>query len=202
MSRSLRRPVRAALLLLAAIAPAPLSTAREAPPTPVASAAPAAPVPTAAAAPASPASPVPAFTTAGAFFALSVPDARASAKWYQEKLGLAVVMDPPKQDRTKVVVLEGGGLIVELIQDDDAVALKTAAPAARGSIPVHGIAKAGVVVADFDATLATLRQRKTEIAYGPYPAGKGQRANVIVRDGDGNLIQFFGRSAVPVGGGL
>jgi len=166
--------MRAALLLLAALAP----------------------VPTTAAAPVPPASPVPAFTTAGAFFALSVPDARASAKWYQEKLGLAVVMDPPKQDRTKVVVLEGGGLIVELIQDDDA-----AAPAARGGIQVHGIVKAGVVVADFDATLATLRQRKAEIAYGPYPAGKGQRANAIVRDGDGNLIQFFGRSAVPGSGG-
>jgi hypothetical protein len=115
---------------------------------------------------------------------------------------MAVVMDPPKLDRTKVVVLEGGGLIVELIQDDDAVALKTTAPAARDGIQVHGVVKAGVVVADFDATLATLRQRRVEIAYGPYPAGKEQRANVIVRDGDGNLIQFFGRSAGPGRGGL
>jgi hypothetical protein len=38
-----------------------------------------------------------------------------------------------------------------------------------------------------------LRTKGVQIAYGPYPAKTGQRANVIIRDIDGNLIQFFGR---------
>jgi hypothetical protein len=58
---------------------------------------------------------------------------------------------------------------------------------------VHGIFKAGVVVDDYDVTLATLRARGVDIAIGPFPARNGQRANFIVRDNAGNFIQFFGR---------
>jgi hypothetical protein len=58
-------------------------------------------------------------------------------------------------------VLEGGGLIVELLQLDDARSLARAAP---GSPLVHGIFKAGVVVADSDKAVATLRERHVEFA--------------------------------------
>ena len=135
----------------------------------------------------------PSIPATGAFFALSVADLRASAKWYSEKLGLAVVKEEPKQEGAAVVVLEGGGLIVELIQHDEAVPLATAAPGVRSNMLVHGIVKAGAMVADFDETLATLKQRNVQIAFGPYPAKARQRANVIIRDNAGNLIQLFGR---------
>jgi catechol 2,3-dioxygenase-like lactoylglutathione lyase family enzyme len=141
-----------------------------------------------------PEKPAPAFTTTGAFFALSVADVRASAKWYQEKLGLTVVMETPKQDGNTVIALEGGGLIVELIQNDDARPLATAAPATKGNgFLVHGMVKAGVVVSDFDATLAKLRERGVPLAFGPFPAKGNQRGNFAIRDNAGNLIQFFGR---------
>jgi catechol 2,3-dioxygenase-like lactoylglutathione lyase family enzyme len=130
----------------------------------------------------------------GAFFALSVADARAGAKWYQEKLGLTIVMDSPKQGRHTVIALEGGGLIVELIQDDDAVPLASAAPATKGNgFLVHGVVKAGVIVSDFDGTLAKLRERGVTLAFGPFPAKGNQRANFAIKDNAGNLIQFFGR---------
>jgi catechol 2,3-dioxygenase-like lactoylglutathione lyase family enzyme len=134
-------------------------------------------------------------TATGAFFAMSVPDVQASSRWYSEKLGLHVVMQPPKQDKVSVVVLEGGGLIVELIQKDDAVPLRQAAPRIEDNTLVHGIFKAGVVVADFERTVETLRKRGVEVAYGPYPAKPDQRANVIIRDNAGNLIQLFGEYA-------
>ena len=134
----------------------------------------------------------PALTSRGAFFALSVADLSASTRWYAEKLGLTVVMHPPKQDKSEVAVLEGGGLIVELLQRDDAMPLAKAAPSITGNYQVHGIFKAGVVVDDFDRTVATLESRGVEIAFGPYPASATQRANVIVRDNAGNLIQVFG----------
>jgi catechol 2,3-dioxygenase-like lactoylglutathione lyase family enzyme len=125
----------------------------------------------------------PPFKATGAFFALSVADIRASAKWYSEKLGLKVVMEVPKTAGSAVIVLEGGGLIVELIQNDDALPMSKA----------HGLFKAGVLVEDFERTVAMLRARAVEIAYGPYPARENQRANVIIRDNSGNLIQFFGQ---------
>ncbi len=135
----------------------------------------------------------PALTATGAFFALSVADVNASARWYSEKLGLKVVMQEPKRDGAAVTVLEGGGLIVELIQLDAAAPMSKAAPEVKGDIYVHGVFKAGVIVADFDKTLATLKERNVEIAFGPYPARGNQRANVIVKDNAGNLIQFFGK---------
>ncbi len=138
--------------------------------------------------------PAPVATATGAFFALTVPDVDASARWYSEKLGLTVTMRDTGPDKTRVVVLEGGGLIVELIQRPTAAADKGPATTA-GDLPARGFFKAGAIVADFEQTLATVRARGVEIAFGPFPARGNQRANVIIRDNAGNLIQFFGQSA-------
>jgi hypothetical protein len=99
----------------------------------------------------------PSFKAIGAFFALSVADLQASAKWYS-------------------------------------------APGSTRRESVHGVFKAGARVEDFEGTVAMLRARAVEIAYGPYPARENQRANVIIRDNSGNLIQFFGKwkNATPV----
>ena len=133
----------------------------------------------------------PAASVTGSFFALSVADLEASTRWYVEKLGLTVVRPPATFEKSTAVVLEGGGMVVELIHHDDAVPLAAAAPG-RNKILVHGPVKAGAIVADFEKTLTTLRQRNVRIAFGPYPARADQRANVIVEDNAGNLIQFFG----------
>ncbi|HET8947711.1 MAG TPA: VOC family protein, partial [Candidatus Polarisedimenticolia bacterium] len=159
------------MLLLAA---PPASLGGSAAPVPAAGPGPSAVATTGAAAPA--------FTTTGAFFALSVADARTTAKWYQEKLGLTIVMDVPRQDKNTVIALEGGGLIVELIQNDDARPLASAAPATKGNgFLVHGMVKAGVIVSDFDATLARLRERGVPLAFGPFPAKGSLRANFAIR---------------------
>ncbi len=139
------------------------------------------------------ATPAPAFAATGAFMAFSVADLDASTKWYGEKFGMSVVMRPPPSDGVSVVVLEGGGLMVELLHNPAAAPLRTVAPAVTHTTHVHGVFKAGVVVSDFDRTLAMLRERGVDIAIGPFPARDGQRANVIVRDNSGNLIQVFGK---------
>ena len=79
---------------------------------------------------------------------MSVADAEASAKWYAEKLGLAVDMRT-RSDKITVIVLSGSGLVVELLQHDDAVAL------GKDAVLAHGFVKAGLVVAfpDRDRTL-------------------------------------------------
>ena len=134
------------------------------------------------------AAPTQTVAASGAFFALSVPYLKASTQWSSDKLGLKMVMEAVRNDKSTVTVLEGEGLIVELIQNDDALSLNKAAPAAKSSVDVHGIFKAGVIVNNFEQTLAMLRARQAEIVMGAFPARNGQRANVI-----GNLIQFFGK---------
>ena len=78
------------------------------------------------------------------------------------------------------------------LQSRDAGGLSKAAPSATANHQIHGFFKAGVIVDDFDKTLATLKARGVSIAMGPFPASETQRANIIVRDNAGNPIQFFG----------
>ena len=129
----------------------------------------------------------------GAFWALSVADVKSMSQWYADKFGLHVTLDPPKANGAKVVVLEGDGLTVELIQHDNAKPRRTLAPTATDPVLLHGIAKAGVVIDDFDKTVASLRAASVPFAFGPFPARSGQRANAIIRDPEGNLIQIFGK---------
>jgi catechol 2,3-dioxygenase-like lactoylglutathione lyase family enzyme len=130
--------------------------------------------------------------TAGSFFALSVADIEASGAWYREKLGLRVTMHSPRSGPGAVMVLEGGGLIVELVQHDEAMPLSKLTPERSDAFKVHGYFKAGVIVSNFDQMLALLKARAVPIAFGPYAAKDGRRANFIIRDNAGNLIHFFG----------
>jgi catechol 2,3-dioxygenase-like lactoylglutathione lyase family enzyme len=135
----------------------------------------------------------PGLTVSGAFFALSVADMNATAKWYSEKLGMKIVMQQPKREKIAVTVLESDGLIVELIQNDNSLPVSKTVPGLQSKELIQGSFKTGFIVNDFDKTLATLKARNVEIAFGPYPARAGQRANVIIKDNEGNLIQLFGK---------
>ena len=140
-----------------------------------------------------PQGPTPPFATSGAFFGVSVADLDASSRWYQEKLGLRVTMQPTGTAEARATVLEGGGLVVELMQHSKARPLRTAAPSVGANYEVHGIFKAGFFVDDFDGTIAELRRRGVEIAIGPFPKRDNQPANAIIRDNAGNYIQVLGR---------
>ena len=120
----------------------------------------------------------------GAFFALSVANLEESSRWYAEKLGLDVVLQATQA--TAVTVLEGEGITVELIHDP------AARPASGQPGSVHGFFKAGFAVKDLEKTLEQLVARGVQVAFGPFPVQGGQRANVIIRDNAGNLIQIFG----------
>ena len=93
----------------------------------------------------------PPFYTTGAFIALSVADLEASARWYTEKFGLRVALQPPPSGSVSARILEGGGLIVELIHNPAAVPLSKAAPTITHTTLVHGIFKAGLIVDNYNA---------------------------------------------------
>ena len=126
-------------------------------------------------------------SAAGAFIALSVPDFEASARWYAEILGLRRTMTIPRMGPiVGGAALEGLGIFVELLQREDA------RPGGTPAEVTHGIVKAGVLVADFERTVAALRSRGVTFFAGPYPARPGQRANVMFKDNAGNMLQVLG----------
>jgi hypothetical protein len=101
-----------------------------------------------------------------------------------------VIFSVPPANGFAVTVLEGGGLTVELLQRD------TAVPGPCGTADpsqCHGLFKVGLLVTDLDKTLEKLAARGVPVAFGPFPAQPNQRANAIIRDNAGNLIQLFGK---------
>ena len=136
------------------------------------------------------------FTAKGVFFALSVADLDASAKWYSEKFDLKPVFRTPKTEsvRSAVIVLAGGGLLVELIETEHSSPLSKAVPDIKDRTLIQGLTKTGLIVDNFDRTLAALKERNVPILMGPFPAHDSTGLkNFIIEDNAGNLIQFFGK---------
>jgi catechol 2,3-dioxygenase-like lactoylglutathione lyase family enzyme len=142
----------------------------------------------------SPANPLGQARPTGTFIALSVADAAASARWYESTLGFRVVkrIDPPNE-RVHIVLMEGAGGFLELLEHPTAKARTAWHPDAKESYDVRGIFKAGLVVEHLDRLLQTLREKKVEIRHGPFDIPEMKVRSFIAVDPDGNLLQFFGR---------
>jgi catechol 2,3-dioxygenase-like lactoylglutathione lyase family enzyme len=129
----------------------------------------------------------------GSFFAISVADVAAMSSWYQDKLTMRVVTAGEAPNKiAKFAILEGNGVLLELIQHAKADDRKVLAPAATEAHLIHGIFKAGMIVDDLDGLYASLKQRGAIIAYDLMPAKDVPMRSFIVRDPEGNLVQFFG----------
>lgn len=140
-----------------------------------------------------PADTAPVLAVQSAFVGLSVSDMDASERWYREKLGLKVASRAARSDANKsaMVLLQGGGLTVELVRHDDAVPLGTLRTGPGGALFVHGIFKVGVFVTNYDDVLAKLRARNVPIVIGPFPDRPDQPANFMIRDNAENYIQVL-----------
>ena len=129
----------------------------------------------------------PAFTAQGAFVAIVVTDLDASMHWYESSLGLHVVKRG-KSPRVpaETAVLGGHNLFVELIHHDG-----KQLPRVDNEASVPRLLKAGVIVEqkDFD-TLATYLQKRG-IEAGIFEDKEMGARSFLIRDNDGNLIQFF-----------
>ena len=130
----------------------------------------------------------------GAFFALSVPDADASAAWYQGHLGFQVITKGEAPDKVaRGILLEGHGSLLEIVQHSKARPLKSLLPHAGGAHEVHGIFKVGLHVRDVDAAYQAARNSGAEIDYnlGGTSPQTGMRSFTL-RDNDGNLVHPIG----------
>jgi hypothetical protein len=130
----------------------------------------------------------------GTFFALSVADSAAMAQWYQEKLGLRILSSGEAPNKiAKFALLEGKGILIELIQHSKASARSVVAPSVTDPYQIHGIFKVGLIVSNLDEVYAGLKRQNVPIAYDLMPAKDVPMRSFSVRDPEGNLLQFFGR---------
>ena len=138
--------------------------------------------------------PPPAFNEPlGSFFALSVKDLNASSAWYQQKLGFREVHESASPDgKSRAVLLERDGAILELIHHKQATS-GTALRKDYKAYLVHGIFKVGFIVQDADHTMQRLKANGVPIANGPFTDDALHMRSFIIRDNEGNYIQFFSK---------
>ena len=138
--------------------------------------------------------PPPAFNEpSGSFFALSVKDLNATSAWYQQKLGFHEIKQGGSPDgKSRAIILERDGAVLELIHHKQAV---HGASVMKGykTYLVYGIFKVGFVVHDVDHTLQRLKANGVQIANGPYTDEPMHMRTFMIRDNEGNYIQFFSR---------
>jgi catechol 2,3-dioxygenase-like lactoylglutathione lyase family enzyme len=136
--------------------------------------------------------PVPAegLARAPTFFAISVPNLQESVGWYSNTLGLVPTV-LPSSPQSKVALLRGNGLLVELIEHSQAFDVERYVPRLEGRHLVHGLVKIGFFVQDLDATVAALRRRGARFRGSIYTDDIAGARSIILLDNNKNLIQLF-----------
>jgi catechol 2,3-dioxygenase-like lactoylglutathione lyase family enzyme len=124
------------------------------------------------------------------FVALSVADAPASARWYQEAFGLRVLDDFKLDDGGHIFILKSDALLVEIVQIP--IAKSPGADGIKNPHLTHGIFKVGFHVADLDGAVARLRAMKAEFETGIIDDAKHGLRFALLRDPQGNYVQLFG----------
>jgi catechol 2,3-dioxygenase-like lactoylglutathione lyase family enzyme len=116
-----------------------------------------------------------------------VTDLDASVHWYESNLGLHLVKRG-KSPRVpaETVVLGGHNLFVELIHHEG-----KALPRVDNEASVPRVLKAGVIVRQKDFVAVAAYLQKCGIAAGIFEDKEMGVRSFLVRDNDGNLIQFF-----------
>ena len=124
------------------------------------------------------------------FFALSVPDATASARWYAEAFGLKVLADFKPDDSGRVVILQSDSLLLEILE---LRAAQSPGRAAKDSHLTHGIFKVGFHVTDLDGAVRRLREMKADFETDIIDDRTHNLRFVLLRDPHGNRVQLFGK---------
>jgi catechol 2,3-dioxygenase-like lactoylglutathione lyase family enzyme len=125
------------------------------------------------------------------FVGLSVPDAAASARWYQEAFGLTVLDEIKPADGAHIFILRSDALLVEIVQIPSAKS--PGKEGVKNPHLTHGLFKVGFHVADLDAAVAKLRAMRAEFETGIVDDAKHGLRFTLLRDPHGNYLQLFGK---------
>lgn len=143
--------------------------------------------------PSSAATEAPGGTIRGAFFALSVKDAKAMAEWYRSRLGFRTMLERDLPERKIVaVLLERDGSMIELIQRADTHPAPVGEDGKRSAIKTQGVFKVALTVANLQQLHDRIAAAGVAFDYHiVQPEGNPWRT-FAVRDPEGNIVQFFG----------
>jgi methylmalonyl-CoA/ethylmalonyl-CoA epimerase len=122
---------------------------------------------------------------------IGVRDLDEATRWYGEVFGLetAASFSLPGFDN-RIVLLSGGGFIIELIERPDTQASPTAGGDYAEQATVGGLHHVGFAVDDVDGTATELRERGARIVLEPTTLENLNLRLLHVLDNEGNLLEF------------
>jgi len=131
--------------------------------------------------------------------AISVANVDETAKWYQDNLGFAVKekKDFP-QHSLRIAFLALNDFEIELVEDQKSVSLGTIQkhlPEADDETKIQGFVKLAFTVEDVEALASRLKRNgvRFQMELNRSNRKEGMKS-FIVRDNNGNWLQFFGKS--------
>jgi catechol 2,3-dioxygenase-like lactoylglutathione lyase family enzyme len=123
-----------------------------------------------------------------------VANAEKAANWYKEKLGFAIIrqMSFPDYDSMKIVHLELGKAVIELVQRKTSFSIKKYVPDydGFGKSPMQGLVKVAFYVADATALASKLRAANVKFRVDIFDSKEFGVRSFIIEDLDGNFLQF------------
>lgn len=99
----------------------------------------------------------------------------------------------PKVTPAKVALLQGNGLVVELVEHPGAFDLEARLPELDKRYLAHGLFKVGFFVADLDALVKRLKARGAVFKGEVFTDSVLGARSILVLDNSGNMIQLFER---------
>jgi catechol 2,3-dioxygenase-like lactoylglutathione lyase family enzyme len=131
--------------------------------------------------------------------AISVANVDETANWYQDNLGFVVKEKKNfPQHSLRIAFLELNGFEIELVEDKKSVslaAIQKHLPEADDETKIQGFVKLAFTVEDVEALAIRLKSKGVRFQMDLTKSNRkeGERS-FIVRDNNGNWIQFFGKS--------
>ena len=131
--------------------------------------------------------------------ALSVADLDATISWYQDNLGFRLKerKDFP-QASLRIAFMESNGFELEVVEDKKSVplaAIQKQLPSADDQAKLQGFVKLAFTVDDLTGLASRMKSNGVRFQMGLTKSSREPGVTFfIVRDNDGNWLQFFGRS--------
>jgi catechol 2,3-dioxygenase-like lactoylglutathione lyase family enzyme len=128
------------------------------------------------------------------FTAIITKDLEASLPWYTEVLGFEVQDQAASEERGfKQANLQREGILLELIELDQAVVPEEALPGYTPRTRLTGLFKTGFLAPEFERWMDHFREKGVEPHGGVVTDPHSGKKMVILKDPDGNRVQIFGK---------
>lgn len=121
-----------------------------------------------------------------------VKDIDTAAKWYMENLGLKIRnINENKERNSKIVNLENGNFLVELIKISSSVDRNEALEKYPAGSRFAGFMKTGFVTEKFNEWHSFLKNQKVKFRGTIVTDSHSGKRTFLIEDPEGNVLQFF-----------